>query len=95
MRPHLSVVKGNSLALTISSACTILSTASHFPKFSQASPALSNHFNTLTKSRKNIPCSRLARSVITVHAQRILIRGYRIKTIRPSTRRKSPERRYG
>ncbi len=52
-------------------------------------------FNTLTKSRKNIPCSRLARSVITVHAQRILIRGYRIKTIRPSTRRKSFERRYG
>ena len=50
MRPRQSAVKGNSLALTISSRCTILSTASHFSESPQASPALWNHFSTSTKS---------------------------------------------
>jgi hypothetical protein len=50
MRPRPLAVKGNFLALTISSKCTILSTASHFPESSQASPALWSHFSTPTKS---------------------------------------------
>jgi len=50
MRRRLSAVKGNFLAQTISSRCTFLSTASHFPESPQASPALRNHFSTPTKS---------------------------------------------